>query len=343
MSATQAISATQAVLVTLAGPATKTARATRIEQVDQAEQAEQLGQGRDTDMGERQSGSGMPGRRRVHPGGVASGHGPGPAAGPRAVLDDDALEALLAAAMLRHQVDAEGEQRAVAAFLAARDAGLHQSRSRRRDDWRPREQRRLARSVKAALSLFAASLALGGVAVAAIGSGDSSDDPGDGRGGSPSASSAPDRPSADPSSAASDARSAQPGHPGTAQDTEARCRAYEQVKDRGNALDSTAWQRLVTAAGGEEKVAAYCAEQLAKATETAAAKNRPSQAATPGGKAGSATNGADDAATGAGNAGNGTEKAGNGGDNADNGGDNADNADSGAGNADSGTGSGRKN
>lgn len=289
-------------------------------------------------MGERQSGGGMSDRRRVHPGGIASGHGSGPAAGgPRAVLDDDALEALLAAAMLRHPADAQGEQRAVAAFRAAREAGLHRTRGRRRDDWRPRGQRRPRRSLKAALSLFAASLTLGGVAVAAIGSSDSSDERGDGRGGSPSsATSAPDRPGAEGSPSASDSGSARPGHPGTAQDTEAQCRAYEQVKDRGKALDSTAWQRLVTAAGGENKVAAYCAEQLARATAEPTPRSRPSQAATPGDGAANTGNGGGagtgtgaeqgtgtDTGTGAGTGtrggtGQGAEEAGSGAGNADN-------------------------
>ncbi|MCZ0987347.1 hypothetical protein O1M54_19755 [Streptomyces diastatochromogenes] len=59
--------------------------------------------------------------------------------------------------------------------------------------------------------------------------------------------------------------STRPGHPATAKDTLAHCRAYEQIKDRGKALEATAWQRLVTAAGGEENVAAYCSEQIALA------------------------------------------------------------------------------
>lgn len=280
-------------------------------------------------MGERQSGGGTPGRRRVHPDGMASGQ----ASVPAVALDDAALEALLSAAVLRgHRVDAEAEQRAVAAFRAARDAGAHRARTRRRDDWRPREQRRLALSVKSTLSLFAASLALGGVAVAAIGSSDSSDGPAEDQGRPTPSASAPDLPAADPSAAASDAASGKPDHPAAAQDTEARCRAYDQVEGRGNALDSTAWQRLVTAAGGEDKVAAYCAEQLARA----AATSRPSQAATPGGAAADATNGA------GGNAAGDTGAAGAGADNADSGagnaGSGADNAESGAGNADSGAG-----
>ncbi|MCT7357302.1 hypothetical protein N4P33_34955, partial [Streptomyces sp. 15-116A] len=47
--------------------------------------------------------------------------------------------------------------------------------------------------------------------------------------------------------------------PAGAQDTEAHCRAYEQVAGRGKALDATAWQRLTEAAGGEENIDAYCA------------------------------------------------------------------------------------
>lgn len=278
-------------------------------------------------MGEQQSGGGSSGRRRVHPDGMATGH----ASGQAVVLDDAALEALLSAAVLRgHRPDTEAEQRAVAAFRAARDAGTHRARTRRRDDWRPREQRRLVLSVKTTLSLFVASLTLGGVAVAAIGSSDSSDGPGDDQGRPGPSAGAPDLPSAGHSSAASDAASGKPGDPATAQDTEAQCRAYEQVEGRGNALDSTAWQRLVSAAGGEEKVAAYCVEQLARAKVT----SRPSQAATPGDGAAAATNGAD----GAGNATNGTGGNGAGSAEGGAGGSGADNAESGAGSANSGAG-----
>ncbi|WP_328424296.1 hypothetical protein [Streptomyces sp. NBC_00443] len=213
-------------------------------------------------MGERQSGGGQPGRRRAHPDDRASGH----ASGPAVALDDAELEALLFAAVLRgHPWDTEGEQRAVAAFRAARAAGEHRARTRRRDDWRPREPRRLPLSVKSALSLFVASLALGGVAVAAIGSSGSSEGAGDDRARPTSSAGSPGRPTAAHPSAASGAASAKPSHPPTAQDTEARCRAYDQVEGRGKALDSTAWQRLVAAAGGADKVAAYCAEQLAGA------------------------------------------------------------------------------
>ncbi|KUL36196.1 hypothetical protein [Streptomyces regalis] len=281
-------------------------------------------------MGEQQSGGGTPGRRRVHPDGTASGNAAGHASGPSVMLDDAALEALLSAAVLRgHRVDAEGEQRAVAAFRAARDAGAHRAGTRRRDDWRPRERRRLALSVKTTLSLFLASLTLGGAAFAAIGTSGSSDAPADDKGRPTPSNTAPGLPTAEPSAAASDAASQKPDHPATAEDTEAKCRAYEQVEDHGKALDSTSWQLLVTAAGGEDKVSAYCAEQRARATASASASAKPSEAATPGGGAGNATSGADNAGSGAGNATSGADNAGSGAGNADSG---ADNADSGAAN-----------
>ncbi|MGW5061766.1 hypothetical protein ACWEQ2_31320 [Streptomyces sp. NPDC004096] len=43
-------------------------------------------------------------------------------------------------------------------------------------------------------------------------------------------------------------------------------RAYEQFHHRGKALEATAWQRLVAAAGGKDKVASYCSERPARAT-----------------------------------------------------------------------------
>lgn len=225
-------------------------------------------------MGEQQSGGGTPGRRRAHPDGLGTGR----AAGPHMTFDDAALEALLSAAVLRgHRADLDGEQRAVAAYRAARAAGAHRARTRRRDDWRPSAPRRLALSVKTTLSLFVASLALGGVAVAAIGSSGSSDHPADDKVGSTPTAGAPDRPSAEPSAAVSDTRGGRPGHPTTAQDTEAKCRAYDQVGGNGKALDSTAWQRLVTAAGGADRVPAYCAEQLAQAAKAEPTRSEPTK------------------------------------------------------------------
>ncbi|WP_405526347.1 hypothetical protein OG426_28700 [Streptomyces canus] len=201
-------------------------------------------------MGERLSGNGVPG-----PGDAVSG--------PGGVRHDVALETVLAAVLRAGDLDLEAEQRAVATFRDARGAGLHRARTRRRDDWRLPAERRAGRPVKATFGAVFASLALGGVAVAAIGS--SGDGAGAGR--SPASPSviAPARPGGETSPASSGGLGTATG-PATAQDIEAHCRAYEQVKDRGRSLDATAWRRLVAAAGGEGKVAAYCSEQLARAT-----------------------------------------------------------------------------
>ncbi|MFF8941043.1 hypothetical protein ACF1A5_01970 [Streptomyces sp. NPDC014864] len=217
-------------------------------------------------MGERRSDGSAHGRRRGHPGSAVSGAGHST----RDLISEAQqarVEALLAAVLRGSVLDAEAEQRAVVAFRAARDTGAHGARSRRRDDWRAPEPRRKRRSVKVTAGLALAGLTLGGVAVAAIGSARSSDGgPGDG----PST-----RPSSGVSAGTSAASSAGgPGTPGasattdrpaTARDTEAHCRAYERVEGRGKALDATTWRRLVKAAGGEDEVAGYCADQLARA------------------------------------------------------------------------------
>ncbi|MFF1766038.1 hypothetical protein [Streptomyces sp. NPDC058249] len=189
---------------------------------------------------------------------------------------------------------AHAEAQAVAAFRAARDTGAHAARTRRRDDWRPREQRRLGHSLKATFAVLLASVTLGGVAVAAIGSSSDDDSDGRGRSGTRTSSSSPDRSAADatePEDAASSAPgSAGPGasahaepsgRPSHAKDTEAHCRAYASVKGRGKALNSTAWQRLITAAGGEENVAAYCAEQLGEAVRPTKTKKANKADSTP--------------------------------------------------------------
>ncbi|WP_225832402.1 hypothetical protein [Streptomyces sp. NK08204] len=228
-------------------------------------------------MGERLSGDGFPGRRRVHPGGAVSG--------PADVADAAALETVLAAAIRVGDLDPQAEQRAVAAFRAARAAGPHRARTRRRDDWRPPAQRRARHTVRTTFGVVFATLTLGGVAVAAIGSAGSSADGGDaGRAtGHPSAL-APDRPGGVASPATSGGPRPTDG-PAPAQDTEAHCRAYEQVEGRGRALDAAVWQQLVAAAGGRAKVAAYCSEQLTRATATPgrpeSGTGRPSDGATP--------------------------------------------------------------
>ncbi|MET8785388.1 hypothetical protein [Streptomyces sp. NPDC004589] len=238
-------------------------------------------------MGEQLGGDGFPGRRRVHPDGMVAGRGG----------DDAGLETALAAAVRGGDVDAGAEQRAVAAFRAARDAGVHKARTRRRDDWRVREERRVGRPLRTTFAVILASLTLGGVAVAAIGSaGSSSHGAGSGAGATPSTG-ASALPGKEPS-AASSARPGRADRPDTAKDTAAHCRAYAQVKDRGKALDSTAWQRLVTAAGGEEKVTAYCAGQLA-GSKAAAGRNGNGESA---GGVGKGNKGAGSGTAGSGNA-----------------------------------------
>ncbi|MFI1045705.1 hypothetical protein ACH4U3_07745 [Streptomyces griseoruber] len=221
-------------------------------------------------MGERLNDGGEPVRRRPHPAGT----------GPAADTVDQELEALLAEVLrvtggpVAPPAGSEGELRAVAAFRAARDAGAHTARTRRRDDWRPRTRRSAARSLRATLSVAVASLALGGVAFAAIGS--AGGDPADAKRPERSASASEGRsqaPSLTPSPAAPGTPAGR-DRPVTAEDTAAHCRAYERVKDRGRALDSTAWQRLVTAAGGEENVEAYCAARTASAENDGGANGK---------------------------------------------------------------------
>jgi hypothetical protein len=211
-------------------------------------------------MGERLSGDGVPGRRRVHPGGAVSE--------PWDAYDSATLEAVLAAAVRADDLKPEAEQRALAAFRAAHAAGAHRARTRRRDDWRLPEARRARRPLRITFGAVFASLTLGGVAVAAIGSVGSSTDGADGgRGTAHPSAVAPDRPGGAASSRSSGG-TGKAGRPATAKDTAAHCRAYEQVRAHGKALDATAWQRLVAAAGGKDKVASYCAEQLTRATGT---------------------------------------------------------------------------
>lgn len=101
--------------------------------------------------------------------------GDGAAFGPRVAPPADPgggatpLEGLLAAAVRGRADDAAAQTQAVAAFRAARDGGAHTARTRRRDDWRPKEQGRPSRSLRAVFAVLLAGLTLGGVAVAAIG------------------------------------------------------------------------------------------------------------------------------------------------------------------------------
>ncbi|MGW1589504.1 hypothetical protein [Streptomyces sp. NPDC002386] len=247
-------------------------------------------------MGERLSGEGLPARRRGHPGGAVLGPAP---AGP-----DTGFEARIAAALRGNGadvVDPEAERRAVTAFRTARDSGRVPARTRRRDDWRPGRPRRASLSARTTLSVFLASLTLGGVAFAAMGSPGFArhDDGGTGpRGTRPPASSAPRQPAAEPAGSASAAPPARPHHPATAQDLRAHCRAFEQTRGRGKALDSTAWQRLVVAAGGEDEVADYCAARTTPPGRTTppARPSHPDNGT--GGSSGSASGGGSDRSSG---------------------------------------------
>lgn len=206
-------------------------------------------------MGERQSDGGQAGRRRVHPEGAV------PAQDHPAVRTAD-VESLLAVALIRDGVDAGAEQRAVAAFVAARESGAHGARTRRRDDWRSRRRRFGGNSLKATLSALVAGLTLSGVAVAGIGAAGSPTDgpPADPKDThAPSGATAPAAPKSAGPDAGSGARNTD--RPGTAGDTEAHCRAYARVEGRGRALDAPVWKQLVEAAGGASRVDAYCAEQ----------------------------------------------------------------------------------
>ncbi|MFB7089575.1 hypothetical protein [Streptomyces sp. NPDC056296] len=217
--------------------------------------------------------------------------------GPRpARHDTPGMEGLLAAALRAERLDTEGERRAVAAFRAALDTEPGRAaRTRRRDDWRPREGTGAGRTLKTAFSVLLASLTLGGVAYAAIGGGGAATDAARPERTRPSVATdgtavrpvpAPSRATTSPattSPGASAGASAPPDRPATARDTDAHCRAYERLEGRGKALDATAWQRLVAAAGGAENVTAYCAERHPPQARPSAAidGNEPSGAADP--------------------------------------------------------------
>lgn len=273
-------------------------------------------------MGERQSDGGPAGRRRVHPerGAPPGAGGLDSVTGGRRVVDDADLEAMLAGALIRRGVDAGAEQRAVTAFLAARESGAHGARTRRRDDWRTRRSRSGRHSLKATLSVLVAGLTLSGVAVAGIGVTDSSTDgPAEDGKGTHVPSSGATGPSTGGTAEPDAGRDRpDPERPGTARDTEAHCRAYEQVRGRGKALDSAVWKRLTRAAGGAAHVDAYCAGQLAgtgsgaPSVNTGAPEKKDNNSADRSGN-GSSGNASDNATRGADNgSGNGSGTAGNG-------------------------------
>ncbi|MFF5884525.1 hypothetical protein ACF1DW_07790 [Streptomyces sp. NPDC014603] len=223
-------------------------------------------------MGERQSDGGLSGRRRVRPAGAPpqpdAPHPDAPVtAGPRPA--PAGVETLLAAALTGDATDTGAEQRAVAAFRAARDAGAHRARTRRRDDWRPVGRRAGGPAPKVTLSVLVAGLTAGGVAWAGIGTAPPS--PGRAPEHPPAVSAPGTAPSADPAptlrqgapdrpAESSGPETRRPGSGSRA--TEAHCRTYERLRARGQAPDAPARRHLAEAAGGAAEVAAYCAGLL---------------------------------------------------------------------------------
>ncbi|MFJ8084768.1 hypothetical protein ACIQ6Y_29635 [Streptomyces sp. NPDC096205] len=184
-------------------------------------------------------------------------------------IDTAALEEYVAVALRRVEPGSDGERRALAAFRAARGGRARHARTRRRDDWRP-HRARAGRPLRTTLAVLLSGLTLGGVAYAAVGGPDDSTEDTSGRAAAPSTDSPSDStpPTTPPSTEATPDRPGTPSagagpadRPLRADDTaEARCRAYAQVEARGEALEATAWARLVQAAGGEQHVDSYCAD-----------------------------------------------------------------------------------
>ncbi|MEW2400033.1 hypothetical protein [Streptomyces sp. NPDC046862] len=194
------------------------------------------------------------------------------------------------AALRQQPVDDTAEQAAVTAFRDALTAGERALRTRRRDDWRPKTPRQ--RWVRAGAVAIVTSALLGGIAFASIRVADTQQhdtpDP------IPSASThqPPAYPGQQRSSTAGPTTPTTPAnHPDTARNVQAHCRAYERVKNRGHALGAAAWQRLIHAAGGEQQVAAYCAQMIGpadkinasppKANKTGKGQGKPSTKSKP--------------------------------------------------------------
>ncbi|UUN28763.1 hypothetical protein [Streptomyces sp. FIT100] len=191
------------------------------------------------------------------------------------------LEALLEAARRGGGTPAPAAQeRALAAFRAARDEGRHTApvpwwRRRRRDDWRPASVRRARSALVKGLLAGVVVGAVGGVAVAAgsgviptpFGDGNepgaprsSSAAPGGTRQGEP----APERePGIPAGSTAPPAGGVGPSLPGAAAGDAAQCRVYLAALDRrGVPPTGQSTERLEAAAGGPQGVRTYCEHLL---------------------------------------------------------------------------------
>lgn len=202
------------------------------------------------------------------------------------------VEALLAA--VRRPAPRRGEesaQAALAAYREARDSGVHALpgrwwRARGRDDWRPSRRRRGALPVRAAFASAAATVTLGGMALAAGtgaipgpfgtgGSGGSASGGGAGTGTAGTYSNAPTVPGTERGSAGDTAGgaarrpSADVTRPATARPPRARgdveyCAAYLASDGRGTASRHGEPSELPTAAAAAagQSVEAYCEDVL---------------------------------------------------------------------------------
>ncbi|MGW1006489.1 hypothetical protein [Streptomyces sp. NPDC002520] len=196
------------------------------------------------------------------------------------VFDLDNVAERIGEALRQQPVDDREEQAALTAFHSALTASDGPVRTRRRDDWRPRTRtQRWARG--SALALAATTL-LGGIAVASIGVVDSTQHHAP-KAGTSNRTLPPPTPTpgeqGSPSTGPGTAPTTSPSHPGTAKDTEAHCRAYEKIKGRGHALNATAWQRLVRAAGGEQRIPGYCAQLTGSADDATPAPTKTNKTA----------------------------------------------------------------
>ncbi|GAA2116459.1 hypothetical protein [Actinomadura alba] len=181
---------------------------------------------------------------------------------------DPLIRSLATATVPTPDAESAAEEAAVAAFRMARHAHPHTKDSTVRS--------RLAKLLTAKVATVAfATTAIGVVAFAA------------GTGGLPGQKQHADQPPADtpgnsrpigtpsmpatgtvaPAPSPSPSKSPSPSlslslSPSTSPSLARLCRAYEQNKERGKALDRPALSTLITAAGGENKIAGYCATLL---------------------------------------------------------------------------------
>ncbi len=195
--------------------------------------------------------------------------------GDRAVPEGgpDPLADLLAAATAPPRADElAGEQAALAAFREAHLVGVHQSR---RGSMIKTSIAKLL-TVKAAAAAVAAT-AVGGVALAAS----------TGTLPSPlhhstSTAHPTARPTGGPASGEPSAAAAGAAHASPSPSLVGLCHAYTAGAGHnpGKALDNPAFTALITAAGGKDKVAAYCAKILSDRPGNASATHRPGGAPT---------------------------------------------------------------